>query len=228
MPLLALTSSYQERLRTAVTWAWQALALKIGHGQLAVSREASLQLQFAALLHQVLPLFIHRASEVATVDLERGVKVSGQSYDMDVFVHGESAEEEPASVAIELKCYRVHAASGGKRGATDIFMKDVYEDLQVLERYCAPGIARAGVALVMNEHRHFVHPSRKDAKCWAYDISHGATVGEVTLTTSVGGFDVDITLHKQYAFAWEQIGSFWFAEVEGRAPANVSALPPVL
>lgn len=122
MPLVALTGFYQTRLRTAVTWAWQALTLKIGHGQLVISREASLQLQYAALLQHILPLFSYRPGEGATVDREKGVKVGGKSYEIDVFVRGHSADEGPASIAVEMKCYRVHAASGGKRGATDIFV----------------------------------------------------------------------------------------------------------
>jgi hypothetical protein len=115
-----------------------------------------------------------------------------------------------------MKCYRTVASSGGKRGATDIFMKDVYEDLAVLEGYVECGHANEGVALVMNDMERLVRPTDKTAKCWHYDISHGATFGPVVLDTPIGGKDVSITLKNRYQLEWRQYGPFWFLEVQGQ------------
>jgi len=95
-------------------------------------------------------------------------------------------------------------------------MKDVYEDLAILERYIECRHANEGVALVMNDFEHLVHPKDKTAKCWHYDISHGATFGPVELDTPIGGKDVSITLKNSYQLDWRQHGSFWFLEVQGR------------
>ena len=65
-----------------------------------------------------------------------------------------------------------------KKGVTDIFMKDVYEDLQLLEKYCNNNYVNAGVALVMTDYSNFIKPKNKDAKCWDYDISEGAVASE--------------------------------------------------
>jgi len=218
-----LAADYCDRLRAAVSWTWHVLAQKIAQGQAHVNREASLQLHYAACLQQVLPLLSFSAGETATIELESAVRIGKQPFSIDVLVTGSLAGKPRCRIAIEMKCYRVLAASGGKRGATDIFMKDVYEDLAVLERYCAAGKADVGVALVMNEHRGFVYPTAKTAKCWAYDISHGSRVGPTALTVPIGGRPVDITLEKSYQFNWEALGDFFFMEVEGQAPADTPA-----
>lgn len=212
-----LAEDYSVRLRAAVSWAWRALALKIVHGEVHVNREASLQLHYAACLQQVLPLVRFRPTEMAVIELEAAVHVGKQPYNIDVLLTGTQANDSPYRIAIEMKCYRVHAASGGKRGATDIFMKDVYEDLAVLEAYCNAGLADVGIALVMNEHRGFVFPASKTAKCWTYDISHGAKARPGTLDVAVGGREVNITLGRHYQFEWESLEPFFFMEVEGTA-----------
>lgn len=222
-----MAADYCERLRAAVSWTWRVLAQKIAHGQAHVNREASLQLHYAACLQQVLPLLSFSSAETATIELESAVRIGKQPFSIDVLVTGSLAGKANCRIAIEMKCYRVLAASGGKRGATDIFMKDVYEDLAVLERYCAAGVADVGVALVMNEHRGFVHPAAKTAKCWAYDISHGSRVGPSALTVPIGGRQVDIKLQKSYQFNWEALGDFFFMEVEGHAPTDTRKLARV-
>lgn len=175
-----------------------------------------MQLHYANILNQTLPLFMTEADESSQVELETGVTVEGKSREIDVLVIG-SKGESTHRIAIELKCYRVKASSGGNRGATDIFMKDVYDDLHILERYCEEQKADKGVALVMNEREGFVYPKKKKAKCWDYDISHGKVTEPKEFTTQVGSTKnpIKITLHRQYKFLWQQCGDFWFTELEG-------------
>lgn len=118
-------------------------------------------------------------------------------------------------MAVEMKCYREISSSGGKRGATDIFMKDVYEDLQLLESYCDLAGFDRGVALVMNDLARLVDPTKKNAKCWDYDISNGTNVSDIHLTTPIGGKSVDLELKKSYCFNWVKVGGYWFLENEG-------------
>ena len=61
-----------------------------------------------------------------------------------------------------------------------------------------------------------VRPTDKTAKCWRYDISHGAMFGPVVLDTPIGGKEVSITLKNRYRLEWRQYGAFWFLEVQGR------------
>ncbi|MBF8176181.1 hypothetical protein [Herminiimonas contaminans] len=207
------------RMRAAVSLAWSLLARKIGGKIIAINKEASMQLQFSYLLQQLLPLIVFHKSESFTLELESGVKIGKANCEIDVLFTGTS-ELQTHKIAIEMKCYRTLASSGGKRGATDIFMKDVYEDLAILERYVDVGHAHEGIALVMNDMGRMVHPVQKKAKCWAYDISHGTTFGPIKLSTPIGGKDVNIELKNKYTLDWTRHGDFWFLEVQGQLCGN--------
>jgi hypothetical protein len=162
-------------------------------------------------------LIVIDADESARVELETGVRVEGKSREIDLLVVGIKGTAT-YRIAIEVKCYRTKAASGGNRGATNIFMKDVYDDLHVLERYCDETRADRGVALVMNDREGFVHPRKKGTKCWDYDISDGTAVGPIQLATQVGSTKtrIAISLNRRYHFLWQKHGAFWFMELEGR------------
>ena len=205
---------FELRLRGAVSFAWQVFARKVGGGLIPVNKEASMQLQFAYVLKQVLPLTLHNPDEAADIELETGVRTKSGPNNIDILVKGSSKNGKTA-IAIEMKCYRTIAASGGTRGAHDIFMKDVYEDLHILEEYVASGIANYGIALVMNDLERFVRPTVKRGKCWAYDISHGNIFPGGKITVPVGGKIVNVDLLNTYEFNWSKFGNFWFAALEG-------------
>lgn len=122
--------------------------------------------------------------------------------------------------AIEMKCYPKISSSGGPRGAQDVFQKDVYEDLQILEHYVDAGIARRGVALVMNDLPSITEPKVKNGKYWAYDISHGVTFPGGTINVDIGGKNVSLSLKHSYSFNWSKFGDIWFTEIEGVAQPN--------
>jgi len=94
-------------------------------------------------------------------------------------------------------------------------MKNIYEDLSLLEEYCDDAGFNRGVALVMNDMERLVFPNQKNGKCWDCDISHGTKVSAIHLTTPIGGKPIDIRLKKSYEFEWVQKGKFWFLENEG-------------
>lgn len=211
--------SFARRLRLSISVAWATFSRKVGSGLIKINKEASMQLQFAYLLQQLLPLVIQNPEESAELLLESGVQTSAGNNNIDLMIHGKSRTGE-VNIAVEMKCYRKKAASGGDRGAHDIFMKDVYEDLQVLERYTQEGISSQGIALVMNDLERFVHPKTKTGKCWAYDTSHGHEVRPGRFTTPIGGKAVNINLARSYVFDWKQFGDFWFCELEGQELAQ--------
>jgi hypothetical protein len=210
------------RMRAAISLAWSLLAKKVGGGLIVINKEASLQLHFGYVLQQLLPLITFHESETFELELETGAEFGDSRCEIDVLFTGSSAKSHTHCIAVELKCYRTLASSGGKRGATDIFMKDVYEDLAVLEAYQVGGYADEGVALVMNDMERLVHPTDKTAKCWHYDISQGAAFGPVVLNTPIGGKDVSITLKRHYQLEWRQYGDFWFLEAQGKKASSTS------
>ena len=210
-----LTGCFEERLRKSISFAWRVFMEKTGAGLLSINKEASMQLHYSSILQQVAPLICFQDNEKIDIELETGVEVCGRNREIDLVLKG-SDSNGSHNIAVEMKCYRQLASSGGKRGATDIFMKDVYEDLNLLEDYCEHAEYDRGVSLVMNNLNRLVHPKQKSAKCWDYDISHGTEVGDKHLTTPIGGKTIDIRIRKSYEFNWVQNGDFWFLEIEGR------------
>lgn len=217
---------FATRVRRAISIAWEIFGRKVGGGLTPVNKEASMQLQYAYVLKQLLPMILQHPHERVDIELETGVRLGdgrGRN-NIDILVMGE-AEAGKTRIAIELKCYRDVTASGGKRGATDIFMKDVYVDLHVLEQYVEHGIADSGVALVMNDLRRLVNPVEKNGKAWAYDISDGFTFPGGRIAVDVGGKPVEVNLNRQYPFRWRQFGTLWFAEIEGVAASVADGAP---
>jgi hypothetical protein len=72
------------------------------------------------------------------------------------------------------------------------------------------------VTLVMNEQKGLVYPKNKTAKCWDYDISHGAAFGPSVLTAPIGGMAVNIRLLGTDRLDWVNDGKFWFLEVQAK------------
>jgi hypothetical protein len=169
MPDFVTDVPFESRLRKAVSAAWSVFARKTGGGLIPINKEASMQLQYAYVLKQLLPMTLQRPDESAELELELGVQTAAGPNNIDILVRGQSSSGE-STIAIEMKCYRKLAASGGTRGAHDIFMKDVYEDLHALEQYVSQRIASRGVALVMNDLERFVNPTVIDPalKCWTH------------------------------------------------------------
>lgn len=209
------STSFNERMRNVVSAAWQIFARKAGAGLIPVNKEASMQLQYAYILRQLLPLIVYSTKESVDLELETGVQTNNGTKEIDILVKGASSEGKHI-IAIELKCYRTIASSGGNRGAQDIFMKDVYQDLNLLENYISLGIAHQGVELVMNDLERFVNPSVKHGKCWDYDMSQGTVINGASLTTPIGGKNININLEKSYTFNWAKVGEMWFMELEGK------------
>ena len=114
-----------------------------------------------------------------------------------------------------MKCYRTLASSGKPRNAIDIFVKDVYEDIELLENYRKSKQCEETVFLAMTDYKNIVFPEiKKSAKYWEYDISDGfELIGPKTLTTPIGGKDVSIRINGTYIFSWKQKGQFFFLEI---------------
>lgn len=216
MPQVFRSEYFNNRLRESISVAWAIFMRKVGYGLIEINKEASMQLQYAYILQQILPLLTYHKNEEAKIELETGVPLNGSTKEIDLLLIGRSSESN-TKIAVEMKCYRTIASSGGKRGATDIFMKDVYEDLQLLENYIEAGHADLGVSLVMNDMNNFVNPKSKKSKCWDYDISQGTKIKDIFLTTPIGGKEISIKIRREHEFLWEQHGGFWFTEIEGKA-----------
>ena len=174
-----------------------------------------MQLHYSYILQQVIPLICFHEDESVKIELETGVPIKERYREIDLVLEGKNSCGKLHKIAIEMKCYRTVASSGKPRGATDIFMKDVYGDLNLLEEYCEYLDFDQGISLVMNDLERFVNPESKIAKCWDYDISNGTKVGDIHLNTPIGGKEIDIRLKNHMnSIGFERV-SFGFWKLKG-------------
>ncbi|GLB61778.1 MULTISPECIES: hypothetical protein [Bacillaceae] len=213
---MVLSENFFERLRGIVSYSWKIFSQKVGSGLIKINKEASMQLKYAYILQQFIPLIIFNERQKIEIELESTCFVNGKTKEIDILIKGTDLDLSTYTIAIELKCYKEFASSGRPRGAHDIFMKDVYYDLFLLEQYCSQNIADIGISLVMSNYRTSVYPLNKNAKCWAYDISDGTRINSgANFSTPVGGYGIDFTLNKDYFFNWDSYGDYWFTELIG-------------
>ena len=210
-----VSNEFKIRLREVISVAWSLFIRKVANESLPINKEASMQLQYAYILQQLLPLICFKNNEKAFIELETGVQFNLSTREIDLLLIGQD-DNGIYKIAIEMKYYRTLASSGKNRGATNIFMKDVYVDLELLENYVSKNTSNEAVALVMTDKRNLVFPKNKNAKCWNYDISHNKVINNgINITTPIGGKDINITLLKSYNFQWEEHNNFYFLELQG-------------
>ena len=207
--------TYFERIYNAIMYSWKLFCNKVGNQSVFINKEASMQLHFAGIIQQLLPLVSYSTDESSFVELETAVDDGDRIREADIMITAKKGDEI-FRIVIELKCYKTYAASGGKRGAHDIFMKEVYQDLELVEKYLLNNQANIGLCFAMTDYQAFIYPNQKSGKCWSYDISQGSSVSNVNIQTPIGGHDINIALKKSYYFDWKAIGEYYFVKLEGK------------
>lgn len=121
-----LSANISKRMRSAISFAWQIYQNKLGYGLIKLNKEASMQLHYSYILHSLIPLITFGKDEEFNIELETGQPFeNNRSVEIDLLFIGKHSGIEN-KIAIEMKCYREKTVSDKNRGATDIFMKDVY------------------------------------------------------------------------------------------------------
>jgi hypothetical protein len=203
-----------KRVNDIIEICWESFSAKIGCGLIEINKEASMQLNFAYLLKNTIDLVIHNEDEKITIELETTIPINGRTRECDVVIKIEK-EDKILYLPIEMKCYKEFASSGGKRGALDIFFKDVFADIELLESYSKKEHFLKGIMLVMTDFKNAVYPAKKNGKYWDYDISDGTIIsGGVTKNTAIGGYDVSIKIDGNYNFDWKEYNNFYFLKLE--------------
>ena len=93
---------FSKRMRAAVSLSWEIFSKKVGNKLILINKEASMQLQFAFILQQVIPLITIHKSEKFEIELETGVKINGRSRELDLLFSGQFKNEKHI-IAIEMK-----------------------------------------------------------------------------------------------------------------------------
>jgi|GEM_PF-4669995 len=63
--MFVTAETFEDRLRNAISVAWHVFARNVGGGLIPINKEASMQLQYAYILKQLLPLTLHHKEESA-------------------------------------------------------------------------------------------------------------------------------------------------------------------
>jgi hypothetical protein len=203
-----------KRTYDLINQTWTTFIHQVGNGIIEVNKEASMQLNYAYLLRNTLPLIIFDKDEQVEVELERGIPINGRLRECDIIV-SITKGEQIIHIPIEMKCYKRKTATGKLRGAQDIFMKDLYEDIELLESYEGIDDYLDGIQLTMTDNKGFVYPKSKESKNWNYDVSNGHIINKGTkLTTPIGGKEVNIKLTGSYQFEWQELNGFYFLKLQ--------------
>lgn len=203
-----------KRVNDIIEICWESFSAKIGCGLIEINKEASMQLNFAYLLKNTIDLAIHNEDEKITIELETTIPVNGRTKECDIVIKIEKGHTF-FYLPIEVKCYKEFASSGGKRGALDIFFKDVFVDIELLESYSKKEKFLKGIMLVMTDFKRAIFSLKKIGKFWDYDISHGNEIMEnIIKNTAIGGYVVNIKIDGNYSFNWKEYNNFYFLKLE--------------
>lgn len=212
-----MNPSSEDRLVRVFDLAYECLRRKINGGRIRVENEASLQLQFAAILKSVGELLEVEQGEFFSIELERPVTLSGQSFGksgsekakIDIhFSYTNAATKTTQSCAVELKFFK----KKNQREPNNRY--DVFADLHNLEHYGA--VANRCFLVVATDHDHYVTWPEYSKDTGDFDFRHGRTYAAGTTLTyrTPRPYGEPITLRGSYAFAWDQVaGGLHFLRV---------------
>lgn len=204
--------AFRNRIDNFIYDAWKVFAHKAGNEVIPINNEASMRLNYAYLLKKHIDFIIYDKKEKIDTELEHAQMVNKQYKPIDILLRTSNGRET-LHIPIKLKCYRPSARSGAKSGDSDIFKKEVYAGLELLEQYATLPHFVQGYALIMTNVKSLVYASAKHED---FSISKGHEIKDgIHITSATGGKSSDITLKKSYRFEWHQHGSFWFSLIQG-------------
>lgn len=198
----------EDRLARVFDLAYESLRRKINGGRIRVENEASLQLQFAAILKSVGELLEVERGEFFSIELEKPIKLVNSSFGksgsanakIDIyFAYTNAATQAVQSCAIELKFFR----KKNQREPNNRY--DVFADLHNLENYGS--VANLCFLVVATDHDHYVSWPDYSKDTSDFDFRHGRTYAAGTAATyrTIKPYGTPIMLSGSYAFTWNQV-----------------------
>jgi hypothetical protein len=197
----------EDRLERIFNLAYELLRKKINGKRIRVDNEASLQLQFAAILQSLGGLFEFARGEHFSIELEKAVTIQGHSFGksssnkakIDVYYSyllpdGKISE----SCAVEMKFFK----AANQREPNN--RCDAFDDIRNLEDYY--GIANRCYLLVATDHDHYVSKEAYSPDTADFDFREGASyaAGAEAAYKTAKSYGPPITLRNSYKFAWDQ------------------------
>lgn len=206
---MKFSDDFQTRIEELIHLTWNIFQQKVWNELLKLNKEASMQLHYSYILQESIPLIIFEKNESIIVELESWVKIYNSNKEVDLLITWKKWDIE-YKIAIEMKFYKKLASSGKSRWASDIFKKDVYEDLQLLEKYKTFNHCYKWIELIITDYEWFINPKNKLTKSWDYDISQWAKWGSKIYNTPIWWKEVNINLYNNYTFNWIKNWKYFF------------------
>ncbi len=196
-----------KRLHQAFDMTYKCLRQKINGGCIRVESEASLQLQFAAILKSVGELLEIDRREHFSIELEKPVKhtagVFGKSGStkakIDIYYAYTNMDTgESTSCAIEMKFFK----KMNHREPNNRY--DVFADLHNLENYAA--FADSCFMVIATDHDHYVSQTTYSKDTGDFDFRNGRKyhAGTEMSYRTPKPHGQPITLANSYAFKWDR------------------------
>lgn len=196
----------QERLIRAFDLAYQSLRQKINGGRIRVENEASLQLQFAAILKTVGELLEVHRDEYFSIELEKPVQLDGTTFGksgstkakIDIYCsYTNITTAQTHSCAIEMKFFK----KKNHREPNNRY--DVFADIHNLENY--GGFADCCFMVVATDHDHYISQTSYSPDTEDFDFRNGITyvAGKTATYRTQAPYGDPIVLAGSYSFAWD-------------------------
>lgn len=196
-----------DRLIRVFDLAYECLRRKINGGRIRVENEASLQLQFAAILKSVGELLEVERDEFFSIELEKPIALALGSFGKSgsskakidiLFSYTNASTKTVRSCAVEMKFFKKQ----NHREPNNRY--DVFADLHNLERY--GHIAEMCFMVVGTDHDHYVTQAKYSDATGQFDFREGREYLSGTMASygTAVPYGVPITLHGSYAFKWDQ------------------------
>ena len=184
----------QDRMEYLIDETLAILMAKVSSGMVKINKEASFQLHFSNILLKLSEIYTLNNDEKLEIILESSINFpkeiqavlkKGKVPEVDILFIAKDKGKTIFSIAIELKFYKEYSSTGKSRGATNLFMRDVYVDIEMLEHYQTCGQVdqlevdkiNQGVLIIGTDFEYFTkRPEKSDANCWVCDTSSGAKV----------------------------------------------------
>lgn len=195
-----------ERLSRVFDLAYECLRRKINGKRIRVDNEASLQLQFAAIIKEVGELLTVERDEYFTIELEKNVSMHSGTFlksksdraKIDIFFsYINGLTDETQSCAIEIKFFK------RKNHREPNNRYEVYVDLHNLENYGSS--ADLCYLVVATDHNHYVDQVSYSLDTCDFDIRHGKSylAGTTATYRTKDPHGGPITLARSYQFLWD-------------------------
>jgi hypothetical protein len=84
-------------MRAAVSLSWVLFSRKVGSGLIPINKEASMQLQYAHVLQQLIPSITFHENKSFEIELETVVSANGRSREMGLVFSGELEDKNTLS-----------------------------------------------------------------------------------------------------------------------------------